>query len=230
MSGETADSEKPSGTCRIWCHPRAGISIAFRRFCVKSSLYDITTSNRASTRQTTCGQFTSPSLNCYGCNCALTDFRSMRDNYRYRASFSRQNHHMETCPWPPPSAPTSCPASPHPCRPCARRRPGRGRRLGVGPVRQHPLRLRRSVAHLHRLVSLPAEPLTVARYLAARANAGASIATLRLATSAISKTHEWAKLESPCRDPGVRASLKGWVGVLQNPSARPAPSPPTCWL
>ena len=52
-------------------------------------------------------------------------------------------------------------------------------------------------------------PLTVARYLAARADAGASIATLRLATSAISKAHEWAKLESPCRDPGVRASLKG---------------------
>ena len=40
------------------------------------------------------------------------------------------------------------------------------------------------------LRSLPAEPLTVARYLAARANAGASIATLRLATSAISKAHE----------------------------------------
>ena len=51
------------------------------------------------------------------------------------------------------------------------------------------------------LQSLPAEPLTVARYLAARANAGASIATMRLATSAISKAHEWAKLESPCRDP-----------------------------
>ena len=50
------------------------------------------------------------------------------------------------------------------------------------------------------LTSLPAEPLTVARYLAARANAGASIATLRLATSAIAKAHEWAKLESPCRD------------------------------
>ena len=37
------------------------------------------------------------------------------------------------------------------------------------------------------LRSLPAEPLTVARYLAARANAGASIATMRLATSAIAK-------------------------------------------
>ena len=67
------------------------------------------------------------------------------------------------------------------------------------------------------LVSLPAEPLTVARYLAARAGSGASIATLRLATSAISKAHEWAKLESPCRDPGVRASLKGWGRRLAKP-------------
>ena len=67
------------------------------------------------------------------------------------------------------------------------------------------------------LTSLPAEPLTVARYLAARANSGASIATLRLATSAISKAHEWAKLESPCRDPGVRASLKGWGRRLSKP-------------
>ena len=67
------------------------------------------------------------------------------------------------------------------------------------------------------LVALPAEPLTVARYLAARANTGASIATLRLATSAISKAHEWAKLESPCRDPGVRASLKGWGRRLSRP-------------
>ena len=67
------------------------------------------------------------------------------------------------------------------------------------------------------LTSLPAEPLTVARYLAARANAGASIATMRLATSAISKGHEWAKLESPCRDPGVRASLKGWGRRLAKP-------------
>ena len=67
------------------------------------------------------------------------------------------------------------------------------------------------------LTSLPAEPLTVARYLAARAGTGASIATLRLATSAISKAHEWAKLESPGRDPGVRASLKGWGRRLSKP-------------
>ena len=67
------------------------------------------------------------------------------------------------------------------------------------------------------LTSLPAEPLTVARYQAARAGSGASIATIRLATSAISKAHEWAKLESPCRDPGVRASLKGWGRRLSKP-------------
>ena len=67
------------------------------------------------------------------------------------------------------------------------------------------------------LHSLQAEPLTVARYLAARANASASIATLRLATSAISKAHEWAKQESSCRDPGVRASLKGWGRRLAKP-------------
>ena len=67
------------------------------------------------------------------------------------------------------------------------------------------------------LVSLPAEPLTVARYLAARAGSGASVATLRLAASAISKAHEWAKLDSPCRDPGVRASLKGWGRRLAKP-------------
>ncbi len=49
------------------------------------------------------------------------------------------------------------------------------------------------------LASLVAEPLAVARYLAARAGSGASIATLRLAISVISKAHQWAKLESPCR-------------------------------
>ena len=67
------------------------------------------------------------------------------------------------------------------------------------------------------LRSLPAEPLTVARYLAARAGSGASIATMRLAASAITKAHEWAKMESPCRDPGVRASLKGWGRRLAKP-------------
>ena len=81
------------------------------------------------------------------------------------------------------------------------------------------------------LRALPAEPLTVARYLAVRAGSGASIATLRLATSAIAKVHEWAGHESPGRDRGVREALKGWGrGVWPGPNARPAPSPPTCWL
>ena len=57
----------------------------------------------------------------------------------------------------------------------------------------------------------------MARYLAARAGSGASIATLRLATSAIAKAHQWARRESPCRDPGVRASLKGWSRRLARP-------------
>ena len=57
------------------------------------------------------------------------------------------------------------------------------------------------------LNSLPAEPLTVARYLAVRAGSGATIATMRLAVSAIAKAHELAGHESPGRDQGVRASL-----------------------
>ena len=64
---------------------------------------------------------------------------------------------------------------------------------------------------------LPAEPLTVARYLAVRAGDGASIATMRLATSAIAKAHELAGHESPCRDRGVRESLKGWGRRLARP-------------
>ena len=64
------------------------------------------------------------------------------------------------------------------------------------------------------LPSLPAQPLTVARYLAVRAGEGASIATLRLATFAIAKAHELAGHESPGRDRGVREALKGWQQLL----------------
>ena len=67
------------------------------------------------------------------------------------------------------------------------------------------------------LRAMPAEPLTVARYLAVRAGSGASIATLRLATSAIAKVHEWAGHDSPGRDRGVREALKGWGRRLARP-------------
>ena len=67
------------------------------------------------------------------------------------------------------------------------------------------------------LRALPADPLTVARYLAVRANAGASVATLRLVASAIAKAHQLAGHESPCKDRGVRASLKGWGRRLAKP-------------
>ena len=67
------------------------------------------------------------------------------------------------------------------------------------------------------LPSLPAQPLTVARYLAVRAGDGAAVATLRLATSAIAKVHEWAGHDSPGRDRGVREALKGWGRRLARP-------------
>ena len=74
------------------------------------------------------------------------------------------------------------------------------------------------------LSPLPAEPLTVARYLATRANTGASITTLRLATSAISKAHEWAKLESPCRGLG-RERLFERMGTETFETPAPVRSP-----
>ena len=67
------------------------------------------------------------------------------------------------------------------------------------------------------LRSLPAEPLTVARYLAVRAGSGSTIATLRLATSAIARVHRWAGHESPGRDRGVREALRGWGRRLARP-------------
>ena len=67
------------------------------------------------------------------------------------------------------------------------------------------------------LRALPAEPLTVARYLAVRAGSGSTIATLRLATSAIARVHRWAGHESPGRDRGVREALQGWGRRLAKP-------------
>ena len=80
---------------------------------------------------------------------------SPRDNYDYRASFSRRNHlksrrrrlahdhRRQRSDRPPPARRSAGPA---------RCRPRRGRRPGGRPRRQHPPRLRNPVAHLHRLV------------------------------------------------------------------------------
>ena len=57
----------------------------------------------------------------------------------------------------------------------------------------------------------------MARYLAVRAGSGAAVATLRLASKAIAKVHEWAGHESPGRDRGVREALKGWGRRLARP-------------
>lgn len=56
---------------------------------------------------------------------------------------------------------------------------------------------------------LPAVPETVAAYLAARANAGAGMATLRMATAAIGLAHRIADADNPCADSVVREAMKG---------------------
>ena len=65
----------------------------------------------------------------------------------------------------------------------------------------------------HRRLQQPGQPGGSPK----RAGYGASIATMRLATSAIAKVHELAGHESPGRDQGVRASLKGRGRQLARP-------------
>ena len=153
----------------------------------------------------------------------LTHIRSPRDNRSYRAAFAHRNR------------PTGDPHDYHRQRPADRPQPA-GR--CAGPARRRPggadalesvlsdntrrvygaqWQLFNEWCDSVDLRSLPAEPLTVARYLAVRAGDGASVATLRLAASAIAKAHEWAGHESPCRDPGVRASLRGRGRRLARP-------------
>ena len=65
----------------------------------------------------------------------------------------------------------------------------------------------------HRRLQQPGQPGGLPK----RAGYGASIATMRLATSAIAKVHELAGHESPGRDQGARASLKGRGRQLARP-------------
>ena len=56
---------------------------------------------------------------------------------------------------------------------------------------------------------LPASPATVAAYLAHRAGAGASLATVRLAKAAIAAAHKETGVDSPCGSPLVERVVKG---------------------
>ena len=68
----------------------------------------------------------------------------------------------------------------------------------------------RSWALAHGSPALPAAPEAVAAYLAHRAGNAAGMATLRMASAAISAAHELAGLASPCRDRIVRTALRGF--------------------
>jgi site-specific recombinase XerD len=59
------------------------------------------------------------------------------------------------------------------------------------------------------LKSLPAEPATVAAYLAVRADAGRKVLTIELELTAIGEAHTAAGHESPRRHPAVAATRKG---------------------
>ena len=147
----------------------------------------------------------------------------MRDNRSYRASFTLRNRPEI----PPPEIPMTTAADPQivPRQPAAALEL-RAADQGVADALESVLSDNTQRVYLAQwrlftewcdsmgLQSLPAEPLTVARYLTVRAGDGAS---LRLATSAIAKAHQWAGHESLCRDQGVRASLKGWGRRLARP-------------
>ena len=70
---------------------------------------------------------------------------------------------------------------------------------------------------------LPAEFLTVAHHLDARSVSGASIASLRLSTSATAKATNERSWNVPVRTRAVRASLKGWEKWLSKPQRQSGP-------
>lgn len=73
------------------------------------------------------------------------------------------------------------------------------------------------------LAVLPAEPKTVAMYLAARADQGVRPATLSVTLSAIAGEHRRAQLASPGKDPLVEATWEGIRRHLGTASKKKAP-------
>ena len=141
----------------------------------------------------------------------LANTHSLRDNRSYRASFARRNRHL-TNPWR--SSMTTAASDPQIVpRPSASMPALRAADQGVASALESVLsnNTRRVYAAQWRifenwcdsvgLPSLPAQPLTVARYLAVRAGDGAAVARY-LAIRA--KANQWAGHESPCLDRGAR--------------------------
>jgi integrase len=66
--------------------------------------------------------------------------------------------------------------------------------------------------------SFPAEPASVANYLASRAKAGSSVATLAQALTALSRAHVAAGYPSPRLDPVLR---EVWAGICRTEGTKP---------
>lgn len=71
--------------------------------------------------------------------------------------------------------------------------------------------------------AMPAQPDTVANYLAALATAGKSLATVRLAASVISSAHRETQVDNPCISPVVKRALKGIARKHGKPQAQARP-------
>ena len=73
------------------------------------------------------------------------------------------------------------------------------------------------------LAALPATPETVARYLTARAEAGAAVATVHAARSAIAAMHRAAAVANPCRSEIVRVTVRGLTRQHRAPQRQAPP-------
>ncbi|MFT4117479.1 site-specific integrase [Bradyrhizobium sp.] len=72
--------------------------------------------------------------------------------------------------------------------------------------------------------SLPAEPATVARYLAQLADRGRKSSTIQRRVSAIRSAHEAAGLEPPTNAEGVKATMRGIRRTLRSKPTRKKPT------
>ncbi len=75
----------------------------------------------------------------------------------------------------------------------------------------------------HDLSALPAEPTTVALYLAGLSEAGAKPSTLQPRVSAISQAHQLAGLPTPTHDAAVRTTMAGIRRTLGTAPSQKAP-------